>query len=92
MELSEQLARKLGALCVPYAVASACNITYGLEQLANSDLARLVQQEPQLNVNTRFALLTHLTASRQNDITGFLRQARDEFGFAPPFALEEERS
>jgi hypothetical protein len=32
-----------------------------------------------------------MTAGRKNDIAGFLRQARDEPGFAPPFALEGGR-
>lgn len=89
--LMKKLASKFGALCVPYAVVSASNVTYDLEQIANSDLARVVQHEPQLNMNTRFALLTYMTAGRKNDITGFLRQARDELGFAPPFALKGER-
>lgn len=53
--------------------------------------ARLVQHEPHLNINTRFVLLMHITAGRKNAIGEFLRHARDELGFAPPFALEGER-
>lgn len=80
----DAIARRQGPKCVPYAVATACNVQYGLASVSNGDLRNYVNTHPELNVNTRLALLMFVSSGEKNDIEGFLRRARDEVGITPP--------
>jgi len=78
------LAQRQGAKCVPYAVATAANVSYGLENVSNHDLRNFVNNNPDLNLNRRFLSLMYLHPGRPNDVGEFLGRCREEAGLAPP--------
>ena len=82
--IAEAIAQRQGPKCVPYAVATACNIQYGLKTISNHDLANYVKGHPTLNVNTRLALQMFVSEGTQNDVRGFVTRVRDEVGLIAP--------
>jgi len=82
----DQIARKQGPKCAPYAAATACNLQYGLATISNHDLRNYVDTRPELNVNTRLAAMMFLTGGAPGNVQDFLSRCRDELGFAPPVA------
>jgi len=85
--MMDAIAGKFGTRCAPYAVASASNVTYSLDTIANADLSGLVEREPNMNMNTRLAMLLHMSVVEPDDVSAFLETAKEELGFAPPFAI-----
>jgi hypothetical protein len=81
--LMDAIAQRHGAKCVPYAVATACNVRYGLENIANHDLNNYIATQPSLNINTRLALVMHLSPGTPNDTDGFLGRIHDETAMTP---------
>ena len=79
---------RLGALCLPYAVAIAGNVTYGLDQVAATDLQRLVLRDPRLNVDSRLAHLSLLELENKGDVAELVRRAHEELNLAVPPALQ----
>lgn len=82
--MAHAIALRHGPKCVPYAVATACNLEYGLGHIANHDLQDYVGGHPELNANTRFAALMFLGPGEPNDVAGFLERAHAELGLTPP--------
>ncbi|MBN2310099.1 MAG: hypothetical protein JXR94_14085 [Candidatus Hydrogenedentes bacterium] len=81
----DAIAQRQGPKCIPFAVAAACNIQYGLAQISNHDLRNYVTTHPNLNVNTRLALMMFLSQGTKDDVQGFMGRVRDELGITPPF-------
>ncbi len=82
--IMDRVAQRQGPKCVPYAVATACNVEYGLKDISNHDLRNYVENHPELNVNARMAAIVSLAEGPKDDIKAFLARVRDEIGFAPP--------
>jgi len=82
--LMDAIARRHGPKCVPYAVATACNIQYDLAGVSNQDLREYVETHPSLNVNTRLALQMYFRSETLDDVRTFLKRAREELGLASP--------
>lgn len=80
-----QIAARQGRKVVPYAVATACNVQYGLGSISNQDLENYVGSHPELNVNTRLAAMMYVSPGEPNDILGFLKRVKDEAGLAAPW-------
>lgn len=78
----------LGTLCLPYAVAIAANVTYGLDQVAASDLQRLVVRDPRLNADSRLAHLSLLELENKNDVGELTHRAHEELNLAVPPSLQ----
>ncbi len=86
--LVEKVERAVGTANVPYAVAIAANVRYGLASIANSDLARVAASEPRLNLNARLALLSGLDLKAKGDPTELAARAREELNFKIPENLK----
>lgn len=82
--LLQRLEGGVGARGVPYALALAGNLTYGLEEMAVSDLRALAAEKPRLNADTRLALLCRLVLERPGDVAELGRRAREELNLAVP--------
>ena len=80
----EKLEHKFGASCVPFALALAGNVSYGLEGLSNSDLRMALEQNPQLRMDVRLALLGTLDGVPKNDPDALYEVARRELSLTPP--------
>lgn len=80
-----QVATRHGWKVVPYAVAAACNIEYGLEEVSNQDLQNYVMHHPNLNVNTRLAAMMYVNPGEANDVKGFLERVKNEAGLSSPW-------
>ncbi|MFP4501192.1 MAG: hypothetical protein ACLFTT_09355 [Candidatus Hydrogenedentota bacterium] len=81
--LMDAIAQRHGPKCVPYAVATACNVRYGLETISNHDLRNYIAAQPNLNINTRLALMMFVSPGDKNGIDGFLQRIHDETGLTP---------
>ena len=81
------MAARLGAYCLPYAVAIAATITYGIEAIGASDLAQVVQSEPRMNLDTRLFLLSMLELEGKGSLAELAEQARSRLSLAVPEAL-----
>ncbi|MBL7182829.1 MAG: hypothetical protein ISS50_00095 [Anaerolineae bacterium] len=77
----------LGALCLPYAVAIAANVTYGLDQVSASDLQRLVARAPRVSVDSRLAHLGMLELEQKGNVGELARRAHEELNLAIPSSL-----
>ena len=82
----DQIARRQGPKCAPYAIATAANLQYGLANISNHDLRNYVDTHPNLNVDTRLALMMFMSEGAQGDVSNFLSRVRDELGLTPPSA------
>ena len=80
-----QIANRHGWKVVPCAVATACNIEYGLDSVSNQDLQNYVMHHPNLNVNTRLAAMMYVSQGELNDTRGFLARVKDEAGLSSPW-------
>ena len=80
----EKLEHKFGASCVPFALALAGNVSYGLDGLSNSDLRMALEQNPQLRMDVRLALLGTLDGVPKNDPDALYEAARRELSLTPP--------
>jgi hypothetical protein len=69
---------------VPFALALAGNVSYGLEGLSNSDLRMALEQNPQLRMDVRLALLGTLDGVPKNDPDALYEAARRELSLTPP--------
>jgi hypothetical protein len=85
--LCRRLEELLGAKCVPYAVVIACNLSYNLGEIANADLARLVHDDPRLNIDSRLVQLTRLELETKDDIAELAQAAREALNLSPPAEL-----
>ena len=85
--LLRKMEARLGALCLPYAVAIAANVTYGLDQVAASDLQRLVARAPRVNVDSRLAHLGTLELEEKGNVGELARRAHEELNLAVPGGL-----
>jgi hypothetical protein len=79
-----KLEEVLGTKCVPYALAIACNLSYDLGEISNSDLARLVHDDPRLNIDSRMVQLTRLELENKNSIEELAQVAREALNLSPP--------
>lgn len=86
--LLRKLEGRLGAFCLPYAVAIAANVTYGLDDVAAGDLQRLVAGRPRLNVDSRLAHLGTVAVGQNGDVQELAHRAREELNLAIPEALK----
>ena len=82
--LCNRLEEVLGGKCVPYALAIACNLSYDLGEISNSDLARLVHDDPRLNIDSRLVQLTRLQLDTKDDIAALAQAAREALNLSPP--------
>ncbi|HUW09574.1 MAG TPA: hypothetical protein VM537_07565 [Anaerolineae bacterium] len=85
--LCRRLEEVLGANCVPFAVVIACNLSYNLGEIANADLARLVHDDPRLNIDSRLVQLTRLEVDTKDDIAELAQAAREALNLSPPAEL-----
>ena len=81
--MMDRIARTHGPKCVPYAVATACNIEYDLKTISNQDLANYVGKHPDLNVNARIVAELCVPSGTPDDVDAFLARVRESVGFAP---------
>ncbi len=85
--LLRKMEARLGSLCLPYAVTIAGNVTYGLEQVAASDLQRLVARDPRLNMDSRLAQLGMLELKQKGNVAELTHHAHEELNLAVPSSL-----
>lgn len=82
--LFDRLEQALGNKCVPYALIIACNLSYHLAEISNTDLARIVHDDPRLNIDSRLVQLTRLELDARNDIVALGQGAREVLNLSPP--------
>jgi hypothetical protein len=82
--LIERLEEHFGTKLVPYAMAVIYNVDYDLEQIANTDLARVVQKEPRMNIHSRALHMLTLPKSAGGSIAGLFKSANELLSFAVP--------
>lgn len=86
--LFDRLEAQLGTRCVAYALVIACNLSYNLREISNADLARIVHDDPRLNMDSRLVQLTRLDLETRDDIGALARAAREALNLSPPPELE----
>lgn len=85
--LLEKAAQNLGANFAPYAVLIASNITYDLERVPLSDFSHFISKKPELNIDTRLAMIARLKLDGNLDIYKISREINRRLGFAIPRLL-----
>lgn len=88
--LVEKLERRLGARSVPFALALAGNVSYGLDTVSNSDLRRALGTNPQLRMDVRLALIGTLEGVPENDPDALFAAARRDLSLTPPPLLPKK--
>ncbi|OGL43853.1 MAG: hypothetical protein A2161_19075 [Candidatus Schekmanbacteria bacterium RBG_13_48_7] len=86
--LMVKAAYNLGWMALPYAVTVACNVTFNLDKLSVSDLEKTVRENPKLNVNTRFVLISMIKVTKKNDIQTMLQKIEEQLSFVIPTNLK----
>lgn len=86
--LLRKMEARLGALCLPYAVIIAANVTYGLEEIAASDLQHLVARNSRVNADARLAQLSLLDLEQKGDVKELAGRAHEELNLAVPSSLQ----
>ena len=84
------LERRLGARSVPFALALAGNVSYGLDTVSNSDLRRALGTNPQLRMDVRLALIGTLEGVPENDPDALFAAARRDLSLTPPPLLPKK--
>ncbi len=89
--LGEQLvlmaAVRQGALCAPYAVLIAANLTLDPAQVSLSDLRELLERDHRLYPDARLAALSRLNLRQPNEVRELVEQAWSRFSFTAPREL-----
>lgn len=82
--LFERLEKHFGTQILPYVVAAVYNVDYDLEKIANTDLARIVQREPRMNVHTRALQMLTLPKSAGSSVDRLFQASKELLSFAVP--------
>jgi hypothetical protein len=82
--LVERLEEHFGTRMVPYAMSVIYNVDYDLEMIANTDLARVVQKEPRMNIHSRALHMLTLPKSAGGSIAELFKSANELLSFAVP--------
>lgn len=82
--LVEKLERRFGARSVPFALALAGNVSYGLDSISNADLRVALESNPQLRMDVRLAMLGTLDGVPSDDPDALYEAARRELSLTPP--------
>lgn len=85
--LLQKAGEQLGALCLPYLVLIAANLTYNLDQLSVPELAHILGSEFRMNVDSRLAHLARLRLAQPGDIAGLAQAAREALNLTAPAPL-----
>jgi uncharacterized Zn finger protein (UPF0148 family) len=82
--LVEKLEQRFGARSVPFALALAGNVSYGLETISNADLRVALDSHPYLRMDARLAALGTLEGVPHDDPDALYMAARRELSLTPP--------
>lgn len=90
--LVEKLEQRLGARSVPFALALAGNVSYGLDSISNADLRVALHGNPLLRMDVRLALIGTLEGVPHDDPDALFQAARRELSLTPPTLLPRKAS
>lgn len=90
--LINRLEQTFGERSVPFALALAGNVSYGLESVSNADLRVAMDSNPQLRMDVRLCLLGTLEGVPHNNPDALYEAARRELSLTPPKLLPKKAS
>ena len=83
----QRIESQQGAFCVPYAVAVAANVDFGVSNMALADLHQLVHTDPRYNLDSRLLLLSQLRLDEPGSVRELTHRAREQLSLAVPDAF-----
>ena len=84
-----QAEANLGAICVPYAVLIAANVTIDMDKIGLVDLRELVSSDPRLHPDARLAAISQLYIDERDSVIALAQQAEAELSFSIPRELKK---
>ena len=87
-QLVLQVAVKQGALCAPYALLIAANMTFDPGQISLSDLQLLLDGDHRLNPDARLVAISRICLQEMNNVAALAQKAWDVYSFTAPPELK----
>ena len=82
--LLDRIARVFGRELVPYIMAIAYNVCYDLDNISNSDLTRILDNEPSMNIHTRLLTILAAGSDEINSVESLVQMCKTSLNMAIP--------
>lgn len=82
--LLDNISQEFGRELLPYIMAIAYNITYDLDTISNSDLNRILDNEPTMNIHTRLLTILAMGSEEIDSVESLVQKCKTFLNMALP--------